>query len=136
MQSVKYGIEYTRHLITIFGGVTLYLFGNITDAMILLSTLIVLDFSTGMLKAAYQKRLNSTIGYNGIIKKVGLLFCIVIAHLIDLYLDSGTLIRDITINMFIVIEILSNLENLCCIDNLFPKFIRDVLKKYIETKRG
>ena len=132
---MSYVIENIRQVITLFGGFALYLFGNISDAMYLLATLIVLDFSTGLLKAAYQKRLNSTIGYNGILKKVGLLFCIVMANMIDLYLDSGTLIRDITINMFIVIEILSNLENLCCIDNLLPKFIRNILKEYIETKR-
>jgi toxin secretion/phage lysis holin len=103
--------------------------------MYLLGTLIFLDFCTGVLKATYQKKLNSKIGHMGILKKVGLLFCIVIAHMTDLYLNSGTLLRDITINMFIVMEILSNLENLSSIDRLFPRFLRNVIKEYLETKR-
>jgi len=128
-------LEHLKYSITLFGGFMLYLFGGVTDAMLLLVTLIALDFTTGILKAIYKKKLNSTIGYNGIIKKIGLLFFIVIVHMIDLYLNSGDLIRDIIINMFIVMEILSNLENLCCIDKIVPKFIQKIIKEYLEIKK-
>jgi len=50
-----------------------YFLGGWDIALEILLLMIVLDYSTGVLKAIFNKKLNSEIGAKGIIKKVRLL---------------------------------------------------------------
>lgn len=114
----------------ISGGVFLYFFGNISEAMILLASLMFLDMITGTLKGAYQKKLNSTLSRNGIIKKIAMIIGIAVVFMLDKYMESGTLFRDLIVNMFIVTELISNLENLAQMNVIMPSFIKGMLEKY------
>lgn len=123
-------MEIISKLIIIFGGMGLYMFGAISDAMYLLAVVIFLDFCTGTLKALYHKELNSTLSRNGIIRKIGMIVCIAVIYMIDTYMGSGTMFRDMAVNMFIVSEIISNLENLSKIDVLIPSYLKQLLSQY------
>ena len=124
-----------KYLIAINGAIILYLFGNITALMELLVGVICLDFITGLLKAKKQKKLNSTIGRNGVYRKLGIGLGVVFAHFIDLYLESGNLFRDLIINFFIVTEFISISENLLALGIIMPKFIKDFLENSIDSKK-
>lgn len=117
------------------GGMLLYLFGNFTEAMYLLATVMMLDFSTGTLKGLYQRKLNSSVSRNGIIKKIGMIMGVAIAFMIDKHVGTGFLFRDLIVNMFIVTELISNLENLAEIGVIMPTFVKKFLEKYEIIKK-
>ena len=64
------------------------LFGCCDKLFIILIIFIVIDYITGILKAIYNKELNSRIGAKGIIKKVGYIFIVIISSLLDNLLCS------------------------------------------------
>ena len=58
---------------------------------------IIIDYITGLLRAIYTKELSSKIGAKGIIKKVGYIFIVILAALLDKLLNSTGNIRNIVI---------------------------------------
>jgi toxin secretion/phage lysis holin len=73
--------------------------------------LIVLDVLTGLLSSAKEKKLNSSINFNGMIKKIGELLSLVFVTLIDAYFQANGKIIKIGIYMCITYEGLSIIEN-------------------------
>lgn len=99
------------------------------DALLrILLVCIALDYFTGLLRAAYQRRLSSKIGAKGIIKKIGYLSAVVLAHQFDLWLGTGDEIRSLAVSLFIANEGWSNIENLAAIGIGFPKLVLDKLR--------
>lgn len=68
-------------------GATVFLFGEdpITAFKFLLA-LMILDYITGVMAAAYKHDLSSKIGYKGIIKKTMILILVIVGHLTDMYM--------------------------------------------------
>lgn len=68
-------------------GATVFLFGEdpITAFKFLLA-LMILDYITGVMAAAYKHDLSSKIGYKGIIKKTMILILVIVGHLTDVYM--------------------------------------------------
>ena len=124
-----------RIMYGVSGGVLLYLFGNFTEAMYLLATVMMLDFATGTLKGIYQKKLNSSVSRNGVIRKIGMIMGVAIMFMIDKHVGTGVLFRDLAVNMFIVTELISNLENLAEIGVIMPTFVKNFLEKYEIIKK-
>lgn len=93
------------------GGVVLKLLGG-WDAMLLtLTALVALDYTTGLIKAAYTKTLSSEIGYKGILKKV-MMFIVVAASVVIGRLTGDVVpLREAVIIFFVANEGLSLLEN-------------------------
>ena len=71
---------------------------------------IVIDYLTGVLAALYEKRLNSEVGFKGILKKVMILLIVILAQMIE-NAAGITGIRDIVIGFYIANEGISVLEN-------------------------
>lgn len=95
---------------------------------ILFKTLLVfimIDYITGILRAIYTKKLSSKIGAKGIIKKVGYIFIVILAALLDKLLNSTGNIRNIVIYMFIANEGISILENWTSMGIKIPKILKD-----------
>lgn len=86
---------------------------------------IIIDYITGLLRAIYTKKLSSKIGAKGIIKKVGYIFIVILAALLDQLLNSTGNIRNIVIYMFIANEGISILENWTCMGIKIPKILKD-----------
>lgn len=86
---------------------------------------IIIDYITGILRAIYTKELSSKIGAKGIIKKVGYIFIVILAALLDKLLNSTGNIRNIVIYMFIANEGISILENWTSMGIKIPKILRD-----------
>ena len=111
-------------------GLLSYLFGGLDMLFTALLVCVVVDYITGVLAALYEKRLNSEVGFRGILKKVVILLIIVVAHMIETAAGVNG-IRDIAIGFYIANEGISILENAGRMN--VP--ICDKLAKYLEQLR-
>lgn len=121
------------------------------DGVKILCIVIVLDTIFGILRAIKERTINSTIGIDGIIRKVGMLIAIFFLALIDLiinidligfipetlknYLSLGQVgVCDIFNILFIVFEILSIFKNMILcklpIPAKFQKFLENIMKEF------
>lgn len=116
----------------------LYMVGDITMPFIILLVFMCTDYITGLLLSAVFKKskktksggLSSEIGFKGLIKKVCIIICVIMANLLDYVLDTNY-IRNVVIISFMVNEVISIVENLGLIGVKIPKVITnaiDILK--------
>lgn len=104
-----------------------FILGGLDIALKALLIFMAIDYISGILKAGYQKALNSTIGLKGLIKKVGLLCLVAVAVVIDNVAGETGAIRTLVIYYLVANEGLSVLENLAALDIKIPKIIVDKL---------
>lgn len=113
-------------IIAATGGFIAKFLGGFDSLIITLVTLIVIDYVSGVIGAIYEKKLSSTIGYRGIIKKVFMLLVVGVAVALQRIMPDAVPLREITILFFIANEGLSVLENSAKIIPL-PQKLKDVL---------
>lgn len=73
---------------------------------------IVLDIVTGLLRAAKDRVLNSSISFEGLIRKLGEIVGVVFATLLDIYLGTDGILTKAGIGGLIMYETISIFENL------------------------
>lgn len=131
---------------TIFGavgGLIAWLFGGWTEDMITLIVLMIVDFAMGLAIAGIFHKsnksdngnLNSRAGWKGLCKKCMTLLFVLIAHRLDVSLET-TYIKTATIIGFITNEVLSIVENAGLMGIPMPDVIVraiEVLKKKENT---
>ena len=115
----------------------------------ILIAVICLDVFFGVFRAILEKGLNSTIGIDGIIRKVAMMVTIMICLFIDTLIDInliGFIPKDVreTIHilklgigdffglLYIVFEALSVLKNMYRLKIPVPKFIKKALEKVLK----
>lgn len=125
---------------------------NQTGVQILI-VVIALDTIFGVLRALKEKSLNSTIGIDGIIRKVGMLICIVFLSVIDTIVSINFIgflpedikqfihieqigIADLFNVLFIVFEALSILKNMILCKLPIPKKFQEFLEKIMKEFTG
>lgn len=69
------------------------------------------DIITGLLASAVEKKINSSINYVGLIRKVGLFIALGFFSLMDFYTESKGLIIKLGITMIVAYEGMSIIEN-------------------------
>ena len=130
------------------------------DGMKILIVVIVLDLILGILRAIREKSINSCIGIDGMIRKVGMLIVVVFLTIIDaiIHLDligfiPETIKETLKIGhvgisslfniLFIIFEILSIFKNMILCKLPIPKklqlFLENVMKEFtgeIKEKEG
>lgn len=106
-----------------------YFLGGWDIALQILITVIVLDYITGLFKAMYNKKINSTVGLKGIIKKVGYLIIVSVAVILDKITGNTGAIRTLVIYFFVANEGISILENWGGMGLPLPQKIFDVLEQ-------
>ncbi len=74
-----------------------------------LITFIVIDYLSGLLKATYNKQLNSDVGFKGILKKVMILLVVAMSYSLSVVINMD--FRSYIIMFFIANEGISILEN-------------------------
>ena len=90
--------------------------------IIVLMTLIIIDFITGLLYAYIMRELNSKICFKGIFKKIYELILCGVCHLLDVYvLGGGSVLLSASCFLFITAEALSLLENASRLGVPIPK---------------
>ena len=120
--------EISNSIISVVCTGLIYLFGGIDVALSCLLIAIILDYATGLVKAFVTKELSSKIGIRGIVKKVSILFIVMLAVLIDKVTGETGAIRTLVIYYFVANEGLSVLENLGQAGVPIPQSIKKALK--------
>ena len=93
------------------GGFLSSMLGGLDKILIALVTLMILDYVTGICKAIVNKKLSSTVGFKGIIKKVMILVIVAVAVVIEGVVGDVMPIREIVIVFYLCNEAISLLEN-------------------------
>lgn len=106
-----------------------YFLGGWDVALQTLLVVIVLDYLTGICKAIYNKKINSTVGLKGIIKKVGYLIVVAVAVILDHIAGETGAIRTLVIYFFVANEGISILENWGGMGLPLPKKIIEILEQ-------
>ncbi|MFD1203610.1 holin family protein [Sporosarcina contaminans] len=132
------GFKSIGALITSF---TMFMFGIINEAIIVLVFLMFLDMVTGILRSFLTKSWNSTVGMSGIIKKFAVFLLIGMAGAIEYMVMSvgqdskGIVIIGVT-SFFIINEGISILENCAQIGLPIPPILYNALEKLHKDPYG
>ena len=112
------------------------------DIIAIFIILMALDYITGLLKAKYLKRINSSIGQKGIYKKFAMICCVIATYLGDfILLHYGYVVSVLNVDicfgtmlacMFSFNEILSILENAIEMDIPIPKKVKNIFEIMID----
>ena len=106
-----------------------YFLGGWDIALQLLITVVVLDYITGVLKAIYNKKVNSTISFKGIVKKIGYFILVALAVLLDNITGGTGAIRTLVIYFFVANEGISIVENWGAMGLPLPQKVIDTLEQ-------
>lgn len=105
-----------------------WLIGGFDVAIQCLLVAIAIDYISGLIKAYNTKTLSSSIGFRGILKKVGVLIIVMLAVLVDRVTINNGGVRTLVIYYFVANEGLSVLENLAEAGLPIPKTLKNALK--------
>ncbi len=97
-----------------------------TTKLTIFLCIVFADYITGVLVAIKQRRISSSIGAKGILKKFGIIICAVLACLIDVFADTE--IQIFVLLSLVINESFSILENLEKINVPVPKIFLSSLK--------
>ena len=120
--------EFLCGLLATLGWLFIYLLGGWDIALQCLLLAIVFDYISGMIKAYHTKTLSSKVGFQGILKKVGVLLIVMLGVLIDRVTGDTGAVRTLVIYYFVANEGLSVLENLGQAGVPIPDAIKKALK--------
>ena len=111
-------------------GAAVYLWGP-WDALILaLVCAVCIDYITGVIKGIILKRLDSSVGFRGLLKKVFIFALVALATVIDRIVPAANhAVRGAVIAFYIANEGISILENAGEIGIPMPEKLRTVLMK-------
>ena len=112
----------------------MYLIGGLDLAFKTLAIMMVLDYITGVISAIYNKKVNSKIGFNGILKKMLYLIAIMVASLLDNLLGQQV-IRYVVIYFFVANDGISILENIAKCNVKLPQKLIDSLEQLKDKEK-
>ena len=120
--------RYIKLLGALLCAVCTRIFGGFDAVFTALLTFMAVDYITGVIAAAYNAELSSCAGYRGILKKLGILAAVAVAHVMGQILAIDTL-RSLVIGFYLANEGLSIVENIGKTGVPLPKRLTDVLKQ-------
>ncbi len=123
----------------IAGGFIVSLLGGWSNSLCTLIVFMAVDYLTGIISAGVFKNspktksgaLNSSVGFKGIFKKMGILFVVMLAYRIDITANTN-FVKNSVIIAYIANEFLSITENLALMGLYMPSALKkaiDILQK-------
>jgi toxin secretion/phage lysis holin len=128
-------LVYIKWAATLVGGTITAALGGWDMALQVLVLFVVLDYATGLTAAWYEKKLDSSIGFRGIAKKILLFVPIAVAYALDKALGQEIL-RNLAIWFYVANEGLSIVENLGRAGIPIPKPLRAALEQLKRKGEG
>lgn len=107
--------------------------GGYDELLRALVIFVCVDYVTGVVRAAYEGKLNSKIGAWGIVRKVAVFGVVAVANEIDKLLGLGHILRSATIAFFLSNEGISLLGNIAALGVPIPPRLLQTLE---EIKNG
>ena len=117
-------------------GVLSALLGGWDRAAYVLTLFIIIDYITGCAAAVRGKRMSSSAGFVGLLKKATIFLVVIVAVQLDGIAGTNQFIRTSTISFFICNEGISILENASEIGVPLPRILKDTLIKLREKQGG
>lgn len=103
-------------------------FGAWDYSLTILCVCMILDYVSGLIAAGYNKKLDSRVGFKGILKKIAIFVIVLCAAILDkLTGTGGTTIRNIVAIFYSANELLSIIENLGETGIKIPEKITELL---------
>lgn len=123
--------DYLDYIIAAVGASIGYFFGGFDGFFHALIAFVVIDYVTGVWAAGIEKRLSSSMGFEGIKRKFTIFLVIGVTHIIEKELFGGTkeFLRDGVICFYLSNEGISILENASIIGIPIPHFIKEKLSQ-------
>lgn len=107
---------------TIFGSLIGFFLGDLDIFIYSLTAFVIGDYISGIIRAGFERKLSSKIGFKGILKKIMIFIIVGIANICDKNLiKNQAMIRSSIIFFYIANEGLSILENALAMDLPIPK---------------
>lgn len=130
-------------LALILAGATVY-FRNLMAPLAILMIVMIIDYITGMAQAWVSATLSSRTGALGVVKKIGYLFAVAVAVVVDYIIQlaanragtdlSGFCPFGLLVTIWLILnECISILENLSEIGVPLPAFLMAIVKKLKKT---
>ena len=120
-------------ILAILGTLFTWLFGAWDLSLMILVTVMALDYVTGVTRGYVNKQLSSEYGFRGLAKKLTIFYVLILAVLIDRIIGNGWIFRTLVIYFYIAMEGISILENATILGVPFPTKLKDVL---VQLKEG
>ena len=115
---------------TMVGGWLGYFLGGCDGLLFALVVFVAMDYVTGVMCAAADRRLSSEVGFKGICRKVLIFMMVGIANVLDvLIIGSGSVLRTAVIFFYLSNEGLSLLENAGHLGLPIPEKLKAVLEQ-------
>lgn len=121
-------VTYTKVIAGALVGMISALFGRLDAFFYGLLFCITADYVTGILAAIYEQKLDSRVGFRGVLKKIVILTIVSLAHFLGDLTEIPAL-RDLVIGFYIANESLSILENATRMQIPCTDKLKDVLKQ-------
>lgn len=120
---------------TIFGSWLGFFLGDLDIFIYSLVVFVIFDYISGIIRAGFERKLSSKIGFKGILKKIMIFIIVGIANICDKNLiKNQAMIRSSIIFFYIANEGLSILENALAMDLPIPKKLKILLEQFKEEK--
>lgn len=125
---MKRVIDVVKTAIIAFGAAVGAFIGRADGLLIALIALCIADYITGVVAAAVNHRLNSSVGFKGIAKKLFMFALVGVGNVIDVNALAGTaVLRSAIICFYLANEALSIIENAGEIGLPVPKKLKKLL---------
>ena len=111
-----------------------YLFGGFDIMFQCLLFCIIADYITGLMAAFYLGKLNSKVGFKGILKKIAMLFVVALAVEIGKITNMDA-IRGLVMGFYIANEGISILENVGRMDVPYFAKLKDILEQLKDKEK-
>jgi toxin secretion/phage lysis holin len=112
------------------GGMLGWFLGGMDGFLYALLAFVILDYITGVMVAAIQKKVSSEVGFKGICKKVLIFILVGLANIVDVQIiGNGSAVRTAVIFFYLSNEGISILENTAIIGLPVPQKLKDVLEQ-------
>lgn len=121
---------------TVVGGWLGYFLGGCDGLILALLLFVVTDYITGVMCAAIDKKLSSSVGFKSIFRKVLIFMLVGIANIIDFQvIKQGSVIRTAVIFFYLSNEGLSLIENAAHLGLPVPEKLKNVLEQLHDKDR-
>ena len=120
-----------RYSLSVLCAIAGFLFGNIDGLILALIAFMILDYITGVVVGVIEKKLSSSAGFEGLLKKGLILIIVSIGHILDTQIFGGeaSVCRSAVIGFYIANEGLSIIENAGKIGLPLPKKLQKALEQ-------
>lgn len=127
----------------IAGGFIVSMLGGWSSALATLIVFMTVDYLTGLIAAGIFKKspktksgaLNSSVGFKGIFKKIGILFVVMLAYRLDITANTN-FVKNSVIIAYIVNEFLSVTENLALMGVYMPSAVTRAIDVLQSKEKG